>query len=141
MAFTENSSVGIAFTVRQTFSGSGGPIEDTTNGIDTFPTGLTLSEMDRSFLQYKSKADLGLDTSYSNASAAKLYFKGKDHTMDIDDQYHGQKFAITDNTDNYTIIFTFNKGAGGGGTQTAELCGYGIGVGPEIRRKWTLGYI
>jgi len=128
---------GLNFTFQQTFSGAGGPIEDTVNDVDTFPTGLTLAQMEGHHLLYdKPKVKRG--DAYA-LSAASFAFKGATYTMDLNTGYDGQTFAIM-GPDRFATTFVYSSAVTPQGSYATSLSGH-FAMGPEQRRLFYLGYI
>ena len=125
---------GLNFTNQQTFSGVGGPITDASNNVDTFPTGLTLAQMEGHKLMYDALSGAAGGTS----SAASFNFRGALYTMDIDENYNGKTFAVMA-PDRFAATFVFDKSTeeqGGAATLSGTFV-----MGPEERRLYHLGYI
>lgn len=99
--------------------------------VDTFVGSLDTTQQ-KSALLFDGDDSIETDT----PASATVLFDGATYSMDIDEGYDGQVFAII-NTDRQSVQFIFDKDTE---AQTPIAAGFDS-VGPAVRRLATLGYI
>lgn len=133
----------ISFTNSLTFSGAPNvPNEDTVNNIDTFPNGLEPAGLDCELLYNDIPGTPGTSTAVSVSAVGFPSYAGfgpetpYKFTMDIDDAYDGQRFAIIDPEFN-SMQFTFNAAV----EEQVVTALDRNAISPRIRRLVNLGYL
>jgi hypothetical protein len=130
----------ISFTNSLTFSGAPNvPNEDAVNNIDTFPNGLEPAGFDCELLYQDIPGATGNSTAVSvSAVGFPVDSDGTQYkfTMDIDDSYAGETFAVIDKEFN-SIQFTLDTGVE---EQTVTAQDRNA-ISPRIRALVNLGYL
>ena len=133
----------ISFTNSLTFSGAYSvPNEDTVNNIDTFPNGLSPAGLDCELLYDDIPGTPGTSSAVSVSAVGFPVYQGfgletqYKFTMDIDDAYDGQSFAIIDPEFN-AMHFTFNAAV----EEQVVTAIDKNAISPRVRRLVNLGYL